>query len=69
MFGDINHLFTKASEVVSYLENQISQSSLESFFLKLDKVRDVLHRYSLAQHDFWKEKAQLHWLREGDANT
>lgn len=56
---------TKQKDILNYLANKTDEESIRNYFLE----RDILHEIFLHEEVYWKQRAKVFWLAEGDTNS
>lgn len=68
-FGDLFANVRQAEEEVKHLEGIYDCSHSEEDLIRLNNAQATLYRCLSEEEDFWRQKARLKWIKEGDRNT
>ncbi|CAH9105200.1 unnamed protein product [Cuscuta epithymum] len=68
-FGNIFNKLSEAETDIANLEKQLSDSLSENDHLLLKKAQANYIQYSAHINTYYRQKAKINWLKEGDANT
>lgn len=68
-FGNVFRNARLAEDRVKKLENVFDASQVEADLANLNRAQADLLRSLAEEEDFWRQKARIKWLQEGDSNT
>ncbi|XP_071940368.1 uncharacterized protein [Coffea arabica] len=69
VFGDIFERVRKAGGEVLRLEGLFVNDPSEPNLIALQEVRAVLRNSLMVDEGYWRQKARVKWIREGDKNS
>ena len=70
MFGDVHRRVKKDLEALAKVqEDMAATGGTDDDFAKENELQANLSEPLRVQESFWKEKARLKWLSEGDRNS
>ncbi|KAG5606965.1 hypothetical protein H5410_028457 [Solanum commersonii] len=68
-YGNIFQKVATLEDVVKVKELQLELDPSEENRAEMRRVATDLRKYQKYEEDLWKQKANLHWFKEGDRNT
>lgn len=69
VFGDVFQNIKKAEDRVLAAQYSFDVDPSEDNFLSLEMAQSALSKMYLKEENFWRQKARIQWLKEGDNNT
>ena len=69
VFGNVFENAKKAKDHVKAMEAKFDYTGADSDLINLNKAQAELNRSLAEEEDYWRQKARVKWLQEGDRNT